>query len=92
MNRMEKLYKEKKISWVTLLKYYLTRMKIKSQKIHMLRWKTHGGFNPEGKKVRFQRLAYLCNSCVKPTPTKSTKNVWNVTCKNCIRIMIKGSD
>jgi len=52
--------------------------------IHMSRWRTYSGYNPKGKKVRFKNLGYLCVGS-KATPSKSTKNISEVTCNNCLR-------
>ena len=43
-----------------------------------------------------ERVVYLCNWAVEPTPEKLTSKDSEVTCKNCLRIMsnqmIKGGD
>jgi hypothetical protein len=65
------------------------KQKMKSQKIHFVRWRTYAGFNPQGKKVRFKRLLYLCNGACGITPSKSTRNPEDVTCKNCLKLIKK---
>lgn len=42
-----------------------------------------GGFDPNG--GRFRRLAYLCIQASSTTPSKRTRIVAEVTCKNCLR-------
>jgi len=57
--------------------------------IHLLRWTTYWGINPKGKKVRIKHLHYLCNGSTSITPSKSTKDIWKVTCENCRRKLLK---
>ena len=45
------------------------------------------GHNPNGGRYRY--LAYLCIQASSTTPSKRTRVVSEVTCKNCLRELLK---
>ena len=58
------------------------------QTIHYVIRKSNRGVHWKTRKpYDYRRLAYLCISVVGTTPSKRTRDVTAVTCKNCIRAL-----